>query len=63
MSFDETNDADPYDTNIQVADLNCLNAALAVMKWEKLYGFYADLEQERNTTYSIACNLLEDDVE
>ena len=63
MSFDETNDADPYDTNIQVADLNCLNAALAVMKWKKLYGFYADLEQERNTTYSIACNLLEDDVE
>lgn len=63
MSFDETAENDPYDTNIQVADLNCLNAALAVIKWKKVYGFYADLELEHNTTYSIASNLLEDDVE
>lgn len=63
MSFDETAEDDPYDTNIQVADLNCLNAALAVIKWKKLYGFYADLEREHDTTYSIASNLLEDDVE
>lgn len=63
MSFDDTAEDDPYDTNIQVADLNCLNAALAVIKWKKIYGFYADLERERNTTYSITSNLLEDDVE
>lgn len=63
MAFEDTVDDDPYDTNIQVADLNCFNAALAVIKWKKLYGFYADLVCERNTTYSIASNLLEDDVE
>jgi len=36
-----------YDTNIQIADLNMLNAALAVIKWKKHFGFYGDLE--RNT--------------
>ena len=33
-----------YDHNIQIADLNALNAALAVIKWKKLFGFYRDLE-------------------
>ena len=42
-------EADPeneYDRNIQIADLNMLNAALAVVKWKKLFGFYADNESE-----------------
>ena len=30
---------DIYATNIQVADLNMLNASLAVIRWKKLYGF------------------------
>jgi len=42
-----------YDTNIQIADLNALNAALAVMKWKKLRGFYRDLEHEHHTTFTI----------
>jgi ThiF family len=47
-------DADnPYSTNIQIADLNALNAAFAVIKWKKLVGFYQDLEQEHHSTYSI----------
>ena len=29
-----------YSNNIQIAELNALNAALAVIKWKKLYGFY-----------------------
>ncbi len=29
-----------YHHNIQIADLNALNAALAVIKWKKLSGFY-----------------------
>src|SRR5439155_21223531 len=29
-----------YDTNIQIADVNALNAALAVIKWKKLGQFY-----------------------
>ena len=47
-----------YDNNIQVADLNCLNAALAVIKWKKLCGFYQDLEHEHFTAYAINGNQL-----
>lgn len=53
---------DDYDTNIQVADLNALNAALAVIKWKKLRGFYLDYEKELNSTYAIDGNsLISDD--
>jgi len=45
---------DDYDHNIQIADLNMLNAVLAVIKWKKLYGFYADDEHEMFTAYTIA---------
>lgn len=63
MAFDEIVEGDPYDSNIQVADLNCLNATFAVVRWKKLYGFYSDLNNEHNTTYSIDCNMLNDDME
>lgn len=46
-------DDDEYATNIQIADLNALNALMAVVKWKKLSGFYQDLKQEFNTTYTI----------
>ncbi|MCR9171390.1 MAG: ThiF family adenylyltransferase [bacterium] len=42
-----------YATNVQIAELNSLNATLAVLKWKKLSGFYQDLEKECHTTYSI----------
>lgn len=42
-----------YSTNIQMADLNALNAVLAVLKWKKMFGFYQDLEEEHHCTYSI----------
>lgn len=44
---------DVYDSNIQVADMNAMNAFLAVMKWKKHCGFYQDIYNEHNTTYSI----------
>ena len=47
-----------YDRNIQIADLNALNAALAVVKWKKLYGFYLDFEKEHNSTYTVDGNML-----
>jgi len=53
--FDQAND---YSTNIQIADLNALNAALAVIKWKKLFGFYLDLESEYSSTYTIDGNKL-----
>lgn len=42
-----------YVTNIQIADLNNLNATFAVIKWKKLNGFYQDLRKEHHSTYSI----------
>ena len=46
-------DNNDYNTNIQIAELNCLNAVLAVIKWKKLCGFYKDLREEHHCTYSI----------
>ncbi len=50
-----------YATNIQVADLNALNAALAVIKWKKIRGFYRDLESELHCTYTTDGNQLENE--
>lgn len=47
------NDNNEYAPNIQIADLNCLNAALAVVKWKKMSGFYQDLQNEHHSTYSL----------
>ena len=49
---------DPYASNIQVADLNCLNAALAVVRWKRMRGFYRDLEREHHASYTIDGDLL-----
>jgi hypothetical protein len=49
---------DLYASNIQVADLNALNAVLAVIKWKKLSGFYCDLEREHHSTYTLDGNML-----
>jgi hypothetical protein len=46
-------DDNEYATNIQIADLNALNALFAVVKWKKLVGFYQDLKEEHHSTYSI----------
>ncbi|MBB5684970.1 ThiF family adenylyltransferase [Sphingobium boeckii] len=51
-------DGDVYASNIQVADLNALNAVLAVIKWKKLCGFYCDLENEHHSTYTLDGNML-----
>jgi hypothetical protein len=44
--------------NIQIADLNALNAALAVVKWKKLFGFYVDHVRENFSAYTINCNAI-----
>lgn len=51
-------DNNEYSRNIQIADLNALNAALAVIKWKKIFGFYGDLEHEHFSTYDIDGNHL-----
>ena len=50
---------DIYVSNIQVADLNALNAVLAIVKWKKIRGFYRDLEQEHHCTYTTDGNALD----
>ena len=47
-----------YNRNAQLAELNALNAALAVIKWKKARGFYSDLEREFNCEYVIDGNRL-----
>lgn len=48
--------ADDYGRNIQVADLNAMNALMAVMRWKRYLGFYADGTNEGFATYSIYTN-------
>lgn len=49
---------DVYATNIQVADINALNAALAVMKWKKVCDFYQDCYREHQSAYAINAHQL-----
>lgn len=42
---------DAYSSNIQIAELNSINAAFAVIRWKKHLGFYQDWEGERETVY------------
>jgi hypothetical protein len=51
-------DEDLYTQNIQIADLNALNAALAIIRWKKFSGVYEDIEREHHSTYSTNFNLL-----
>ena len=53
-----SNVEDDYTQNVQIAELNALNASLAVIKWKKMYGYYHDLEKEYNSTYNIDVNQL-----
>lgn len=56
MSFDDTEN--DYAQNIQIAELNALNATLAVIKWKKLCGFYHNFGHEYFSTYTIDGNKL-----
>jgi hypothetical protein len=47
-----------YGQNVQIAELNALSAALAVIKWKKHVGFYLDLENEHFSVYEIDGNSL-----
>jgi hypothetical protein len=58
LSFAEPNADDEYDSNIQIVELNALNAALAVIKWKKLRGFYATIDNEHFTVYTVRANSL-----
>jgi len=52
VSFANGPENDVY-RNIQVADLNMLNAALAVIRWKKWLGFYGDDANEYHSLYNV----------
>ena len=45
-----------YSQNIQIAELNALNAAFAIIKWKKLLGFYHDLVKDQHMIYELNTN-------
>lgn len=56
ISFEERNGENLYASNIQVADLNSLNAALAVIRWKRHLTFYRDFERELHSLYTVDGN-------
>ncbi|WP_346766209.1 ThiF family adenylyltransferase [Nocardioides sp. HDW12B] len=49
---------DDYSSNVQIAELNALNAALAVIRWKRYLGFYASHETSNQTIYKLYLNEL-----
>ncbi len=47
-----------YTQNIQIAELNAINPAFAVIKWKKMIGIYDDVDREHHSTYSTNFQLL-----
>lgn len=56
VCFAEAAVEDDYRSNIQIAELNALNASYAVIRWKKYREIYADLGTEHHSTFSIATN-------
>jgi uba/thif-type NAD/fad binding fold protein len=49
-------DDDLYISNIQIAELNALNAALAIIKWKGELGYYSNTNNYHTSIYSLAMN-------
>lgn len=49
---------DEYAANVQVGEVNALNAAYAVLRWKRHLGFYADMCEEDRSVYSISSNAI-----
>ncbi len=61
IPFGAADSNNEYNKNIQIADLNCLNATLAVIKWKKLLTFYHDFGHEHHSIYTVDGNKLTND--
>ncbi|KTE78449.1 ThiF family adenylyltransferase [Sphingopyxis sp. A083] len=59
ISFKDGGKDNIYAKNIQIADLNALNAALAVIRWKKHFGFYrTDPKLEHHANYAVSGNVI-----
>jgi molybdopterin/thiamine biosynthesis adenylyltransferase len=56
--FNDGQAENEYSRNVQIPDLNALNATLAVIKWKKLRGYYHDFSKEHFCSYMIEGNRL-----
>lgn len=59
LSFKDGGKDNIYAKNIQIADLNALNATMAVIRWKKHFGFYrTDPKVEHYSAYAISGNVI-----
>jgi hypothetical protein len=56
--FNDGQAENEYSRNVQIPDLNALNATLAVIEWKKLRGYYHDYSKEHFCSYMIEGNRL-----
>ncbi len=62
-AFSDGEAANEYSQNVQISELNALNAALAVIKWKKLCRYFDDVTKEHYCAYTIRSNqLISEDV-
>lgn len=57
VAFSDGMAANEYSRNVQIADVNALSAALAVIRWKKLCGYYEG-SREHYSSYTIGSNYL-----
>lgn len=51
IAMGNTEEKDVYSQNIQISELNALNAIMGVIAWKKLYGFYCTDDMYRNSNF------------
>ena len=62
LSFgDDEPGGDVYASNIQVAELNAMNACMAVMRFKQHLRFYVDLRDETQWTFGTSTNTMTGD--
>lgn len=61
INFAAVNEDEDYETNVQIAELNAMNAVLAVVQWKKRFGVYRDSVKEDHITYTIDVGMLAND--
>ena len=57
-AFSDGEAENEYSRNVQIADLNALNATLAVIRWKKLRGYYHDTGKEHFCAYTVTNNCM-----
>lgn len=53
ISMEQVTDENVYSQNIQISELNALNAILGIIAWKKIYGFYVNEEIPCNSVFII----------